>query len=81
MDAAITVFNQYMRNKDSREAEARIKAMGGSVTSSVTRKTTYLVAGESAGSKLDTANRLGTEVLDEDAFLAMLDQRSTEPVN
>ena len=64
-----------------REAEARIKAMGGSVTSSVTRKTTYLVAGESAGSKLDTANRLGTEVLDEDAFLAMLEQPSPEPVN
>ena len=64
-----------------REAEARIKAMGGSVTSSVTRKTTYLVAGESAGSKLDTANRLGTEVLDEDAFLALLEQPSTEPVH
>ena len=64
-----------------REAEARIKAMGGSVTSSVTRKTTYLVAGESAGSKLDTANRLGTEVLDEETFLALLEQRSPEPVN
>ena len=64
-----------------REAEARIKAMGGAVTSSVTRKTTYLVAGESAGSKLETANRLGTEVLDEDAFLALLDQHSAELVN
>ena len=64
-----------------REAEARIKAMGGAVTSSVTRKTTYLVAGESAGSKLDTANRLGTEVLDEDAFLTLLDQHSAELVN
>ncbi len=64
-----------------REAESRIKAMGGAVTSSVTRKTTYLVAGESAGSKLDTANRLGTEVLDEDAFLAMLEQHSAEPVH
>jgi DNA ligase (NAD+) len=64
-----------------REAEARIKAIGGAVTSSVTLKTTYLVAGESAGSKLDTANRLGTEVLDEDAFLALLDQYSAELVN
>ncbi len=64
-----------------REAEARIKAMGGAVTSSVTRKTTYLVAGESAGSKLDTANRLGTEVLDEDAFLALLDQHPADLVN
>ena len=64
-----------------REAESRIKAMGGAVTSSVTRKTTYLVAGESAGSKLDTANRLGTEVLDEEAFLALLEQHTAEPVN
>ena len=63
------------------DAEARIKAMGGAVTSSVTRKTTYLVVGESAGSKLETANRLGTEVLDEDAFLALLDQYSAELVN
>ena len=64
-----------------REAEARIKAMGGTVASSVTRKTNYLVAGESAGSKLDIANRLGTEVLDEQAFLALLNQHATEQVN
>jgi DNA ligase (NAD+) len=55
-----------------REAESRIKALGGSVASSVTRKTTYLVAGESAGSKLETAQRLETPVLDEAAFLALL---------
>ena len=46
-----------------REAEGRIKALGGSATSSVTRKTAYLVAGDSPGSKLDTANRVGTTVL------------------
>ena len=55
-----------------REAEARIKALGGSVTDSVTRKTSYLVTGESPGSKLATAQRLGTPVLDEAAFLEML---------
>ena len=55
-----------------REAESRIKALGGSVASSVTRKTNYLVAGESAGSKLDAALRLETPVLDEEAFLNML---------
>ena len=64
-----------------REAEARIKDMGGSVTSSVTRKTDYLVAGESPGSKLEAANRLGTQVLDEDAFLDLLNQVSPEPVS
>ena len=59
-----------------REAETKIKALGGSVTSSVTRKTRYLVAGESPGAKLDTANRLGTKVLDETAFLQLLSNPS-----
>ena len=59
-----------------REAEIKIKALGGSVTSSVTRKTRYLVAGESPGAKLDTANRLGTKVLDETAFLQLLSNPS-----
>jgi DNA ligase (NAD+) len=64
-----------------REAEARIKAMGGSVISSVTRKTDYLVAGESPGSKLEAARRLGTLVLDEAAFLDLLDQAALESVS
>ena len=56
-----------------REAEARIKALGGTATSSMTRKTDYLVVGESPGSKLDQARRLETAVLDETAFLDLLD--------
>ena len=59
-----------------RDAEGRIKLLGGAATSSVTRKTRYLVAGASAGSKLATAERLGTEVLDEDAFLRLLENPS-----
>ena len=55
-----------------REAETRIKSLGGSATSSVTRKTSFLVAGASPGSKLDTASRLGTRVLDEEAFVQLL---------
>ena len=56
-----------------KEAETRIKALGGGVTSSVSAKTNYLVAGESAGSKLNAAIKLNTPVLDEAAFLALLD--------
>jgi DNA ligase (NAD+) len=56
-----------------RDAEGRVKSLGGAAVSSVTRKTNYLVAGESAGSKLTTAERLGTPVLDEDAFLKLLE--------
>ena len=56
-----------------REAEGRVKALGGSTTSSVSRKTNRLVAGESAGSKLANAERLGVPILDEPAFLALLE--------
>jgi DNA ligase (NAD+) len=58
------------------QATERILAAGGRVTSSVSKKTDYLVAGEAAGSKLEKAERLGVPVLDEDALLALLDQQA-----
>lgn len=54
------------------QAEARIKELGGSVSSGVSRKTAYLVAGEEAGSKLDQARKLGTTLLEESEFLELI---------
>lgn len=54
------------------EAAKKIKAAGGKVTSSVSRKTDYVLAGAEAGSKLTRANELGIAVIDEDAFLSLL---------
>ncbi len=55
------------------QASAMIMAAGGKVTGSVSRRTSYVVAGESAGSKLASAERLGVPVLDEAGLLALLE--------
>jgi DNA ligase (NAD+) len=57
-------------------ARELVESRGGRVTSSVTRKTHYVVIGESPGSKADDAQRLGVPVLDEAAFLDLTRQAS-----
>lgn len=54
------------------EASALISANGGKVSGSVSKKTTYLLAGEEAGSKLTKANELGVPVISEEQLLSML---------
>jgi DNA ligase (NAD+) len=61
------------------EAEARIRAAGGSVTSSVSKKTSYVVAGEAAGSKLRKAEELGIPVIDEVQLLELLAGKTAQP--
>jgi len=55
------------------EAEARVKAQGGALLSGVSRRLGYLVAGDKPGSKLKKAQELGVTVLDEKAFLHLLE--------
>lgn len=54
------------------EASEIIESFGGKTSSSVSKKTTYVLAGEEAGSKLDKANALGIEIIDEETFMGMI---------
>ena len=58
------------------EAGALIKAAGGKVSGSVSSKTSYVVAGEAAGSKLTKAQQLGVKIIDEEKLLQMIEAKS-----
>ena len=53
------------------EATAKIEALGGKVTGSVSKKTDFVLAGEEAGSKLEKAQQLGVKIIDEMEFLKL----------
>lgn len=57
------------------QAKEMIEKLGGKCSGSVSKKTSYVLAGEEAGSKLDKANELGITVIDEEQFLKMIDNQ------
>jgi DNA ligase (NAD+) len=72
LDGRTLVVTGTLEGFTRQEAEEAIRAGGGKVAGSVSKKTDYLVAGESAGSKLTKAQELAVTVLDEAGFRALL---------
>ena len=66
------VFTGSLPNLERDKAQAMVRDMGGEVSSSVSKNTSYVVTGESAGSKLEKARELGVKIINENEFLAMM---------
>ena len=67
------VITGTLENMGRKEAEEIVQSYGGKVSSSVSKNTSYVLAGESAGSKLTKAQDLGVEVIDLDTFKGMIE--------
>jgi len=76
LEGKIFVLTGTLVSKTRRQAKEMIAAAGGKVSGSVSRNTDYVVAGESAGSKLVRARELGIPIIDEVAFKEMLGRRA-----
>ncbi|NIM20150.1 MAG: NAD-dependent DNA ligase LigA [Candidatus Latescibacteria bacterium] len=71
-EGEVFVFTGALARMTREEAEAEVKRRGGKATSTVSKKTTCVVAGEKAGSKLQKAQKLGVKVIDEATFLKLI---------
>jgi DNA ligase (NAD+) len=68
----VFVITGTLASMSREEATAALERLGAKVSGSVSRKTSYLVAGADAGSKLQKAQELGVETLDEESFRALI---------
>lgn len=68
------VLTGTLKSMSRDEAKAKIKALGGDVSGSVSKNTDYVLAGEEAGSKLDKAQEIGVQILSEEEFLKMMQE-------
>ena len=71
LDGKTFVFTGTLKRLSRDEAERVVESLGGRPTSSVSKKTDYVVAGEEAGSKLDKAKELGVKVITEKEFVTL----------
>ena len=71
----VFVLTGTLQSMSREEAVEALERLGARVSGSVSRKTSYLVAGTDPGSKLEKAGQLGVETLDEDAFRALIMKR------
>jgi DNA ligase (NAD+) len=74
-DGEVFVFTGTLSSMARDDAEAEVKRRGGKTSDTVSSKTTCVVAGEKAGSKLEKARKLGVRVIDEEGFLDLIGRK------
>jgi DNA ligase (NAD+) len=79
LEGKFFVLTGTLPNLTRSQAKALIEAAGGKVGSAVSRNTSYLVAGDAAGSKLEAARKIGVEIIDEPALMHLLEGKLPDP--
>jgi DNA ligase (NAD+) len=73
LDGKTFVLTGTLKNFTREEAGSRIESLGGRVSSSISKKTTFLLAGKGGGSKLSKAQKLDVPILSEDEFSLLIE--------